>query len=86
MVNNDKSDAVSTILGVFGITASLQDIQQIVSIILLVLSIINILWVLFSRIYQHMKNKQYKEIGDDIANAIDDLTDLKEKGDEHGKK
>ena len=62
-----------------GIVISLVDIQQILSIILL---IFNVAWLLVKfgiKIYEHIKNKQYKEIADDIKETKDELEDLSNK-------
>ena len=78
MNNTDRQDAITTILSATGITFSIQDVKEIISIILLVLSIVNILWVLGSRIYRKVKNKDYETIPEDIDDAIDKLNNLKD--------
>lgn len=60
----------------------LANIQTILGIILLVLSIISILYKTALSIYQHVKNKEYKEIADDLAKAKDEIEKLKD-GDIH---
>ena len=74
----NKQEITSSILGTLGITLSVQDLTQIVNLILLILSVINILWILFIRIKEHIKNKNYDEIPNDINNAIEDLNNIKE--------
>ena len=64
-----------------GIAISLVDIQQLLSIILLVF---NVLWLLTKfgiKIYERIKNKQYKEIAEDIKETTDELEDLSHKVD-----
>ena len=64
-----------------GIAISLVDIQQLLSIILL---IFNVLWLLTKfgiKVYEHIKNKQYKEIAEDIKETKDELEDLSHKVD-----
>ena len=59
-----------------GIAVSISDIQQVLSIILLVF---NVCWILFKfgyKIYERIKNKQIKEIGDDIKETHDELETL----------
>ena len=83
MNTNNKQDLITTILSSIGITISIHDIYEIISIILLVLSIINILWVLCSRIYTHVKNKEYDKVSQEIEDATNKLKEL-EGGDKHG--
>lgn len=73
MKNNEIS---SSILGVMGISLSVQDLTQIVNLVLLVLSVINILWVLCSKVYTHVKKKEYEKISEDITEAQDELKKL----------
>ena len=57
------------------------DIQQLLSIILL---IFNVLWLLTKfgiKVYEHIQNKQYKEIVEDIKETKDELEDLSQKVD-----
>lgn len=79
MNSTDRQDAITTILSGVGITYSIQDVKEIISIILLVLSVINILWVLGSRLYKHIKNKNYQEIPHDINDAVEQLNNLEHK-------
>lgn len=72
-----KSNEVSSsVLGALGITLSVQDLTQIVNLVLLILSVINILWVLASKVYTHVKKKQYEKITEDINEAQEDLKKL----------
>lgn len=75
----NREEITSSILGTMGITLSVQDLTQIVNLILLVLSIVNILWVLFMRVKEHIKSKQYEEVQKDINEAIKQIQDEKEK-------
>ena len=74
----NKQEITSSFLGAMGLTLSVQDLTQIVNLILLVLSVINILWVLFNRVREHIKNKQYEEIHNDINDAIEEINKAKE--------
>lgn len=73
-----KQEISSSILGTLGITLSVQDLTQIVNLVLLILSVVNVLWVLFNRVREHIKNKQYQELQNDISNAIDEIKNSKE--------
>lgn len=65
--------------GAYGIT----NIQSILGIILLVLSILSILYKMGLSIYTHIKNKQYKEIAEDLDKAKEEIEKLKD-GDNDG--
>ena len=69
----------SSILGALGLTVSVQDLNQIINLILLILSVINILIVLGNKVYNHIKNKKYDKVPQDINEAIDDIEKLKKK-------
>ena len=56
----------------------LANIQSILGIILLVLSILSILFKCGFSIYTHIKNKQYKEIENDLEKAQEEIEKLKE--------
>lgn len=60
--------------GAYGIA----NIQSALGIILLVLSILSILFKAGYSIYNHIKNKQYKEILTDLEKAKTELTKTKE--------
>ena len=67
---------IEDVLIACGISVSLMDIQQILSIILLVFNVLWILWKFGVRVYNHVKNKQYQEIGNDIEDAKNELETL----------
>lgn len=72
-----KSNEISSsVLGALGITLSVQDLTQIVNLVLLILSVVNILWVLCSKVYTHIKKKEFEKITEDIDEAQDDLRKL----------
>ena len=58
----------------------LANIQTILGIILLVLSICSILFKMGLSIYTHIKNKQYKEVIDDLDKAKEEIEKLKDGG------
>ena len=67
---------IEDVLIACGISVSLMDIQQVLSIILLVFNVLWILWKFGVRVYNHIKNKQYQEIGNDIEDAKNELETL----------
>ena len=67
---------IEDVLIACGISVSLMDIQQILSIILLVFNVLWILWKFGVRVYNHIKNKHYQEIGNDIEDAKNELETL----------
>lgn len=56
----------------------LANIQTILGIILLVLSILSILFKCVLSIYTHIKNKEYKEIADELDKAKEEIEKLKD--------
>ena len=70
--------SVDVTCGAYG----LANIQTILGIVLLVLSILSILFKCGLSIYTHIKNKEYKEIAEDLDKAKEELEKLKE-GEDH---
>lgn len=70
-------DVYTSILSSAGIGFSVQDLNQIINMVLLILSVVNILIILFFRIKDHIKNKEYDKIPNDISQAQKDLENLK---------
>lgn len=71
--------SVDVASGSYGIA----NIQSVLGIILLVLSICSILFKMVFSIYTHIKNKQYKEIIEDLDKAKEEIEKLKD-GDNDG--
>lgn len=69
----------SSIIGTLGLTVSVQDLNQIINLVVLILSVINILIVLSSRVYNHIKNKNYDKVPQEFNEAIEDVKKLKKK-------
>ena len=67
---------IENVLIACGISVSLIDVQQVLSIILLIFNVCWILWKFGYRAYTHFKNKQYKEIGNDIKETKDEIETL----------
>lgn len=78
-MDNKTLDVTTTIGSVVTGSIALIDIQNILSITILILSILNILINMAVRIYNHIKNKKYEEISNDVNKTIDDLNNLKNK-------
>lgn len=62
----------------FGVAISIDQIESILGIVILVIQIIWILWKLGVSIYKKVKEKRYSEIGEDIKQAQDELSNLKD--------
>lgn len=65
-------------LSVLSIAWSTENIDTILGIILMVLSIVNILWTTGYKIYNHIKEKNYGKVSEEIQDAIDKIKDIKE--------
>lgn len=65
-------------LSVLSIAWSAENIDTILGIILMVLSIVNILWTTGYKIYNHIKEKNYDKVSEEIQAAIDKIKDIKE--------
>lgn len=69
------SDITSYVTCAYG----LANVKEVLGIIILILSIANILFNMAIRIYSHIKNKKYKEVSNDLQDAIDAIKDLEDK-------
>ncbi len=69
-------EVIEDVLIALGISVSLADIHQILSIVILVFNVIWILFKLGVKIYEKIKSKNIKEIGDDIKETADELKKL----------
>lgn len=75
-----KTQVIEDGLIAVGVTVSIADIQNLLSVILL---IFNIVWILVKfgiRAYNHIKNKEYSEIENDVKETKDELETLSQKG------
>lgn len=80
MKKDKVTEGVSILTGSF----ALANIEQIISIIILVISLANILINVILKIYNHIKNKQYDEITNDINEASEKIENLQKKeGNKH---
>ena len=79
-------DIAEPLLNGMGILVGVSDIENILNIVLLCVSIFAILWRAGYTIYQHIKEKKFDKISDDINNAKDEIENLMPKEDnKHGK-
>lgn len=75
-------DKFSVCLSSLFASISLYDIENVLNIVILVLSIVNILIVLFTKIYNKVKDgkitqEELKEIKNDIQSAINEIQSKK---------
>lgn len=79
-------DIAEPLLNGMGILVGVSDIENILNIVLLCVSIFAILWRAGYTIYQHIKEKKFDKIGDEIDKAKDEIENLMPKEDnKHGK-
>lgn len=71
-------NVIEDVLIGMGITVSLIDIQQILSIVLIVLNVCMILVKVGLKIYEHVKNKKYDQIDDDLKEGIEGIEKIQE--------
>lgn len=73
----DKIDTLYNVLIPIGAYLGITQIESILGIIILSFQIILILYKGIYSIVMKVKNKNYKEIGNDISKTIEELEDLK---------
>lgn len=73
----DKIDTLNNVLIPIGAYLGITQIESILGIIILSFQIILILYKGIYSIVMKVKNKNYKEIGNDISKTIEELEDLK---------
>lgn len=74
-------DVAEPLLNGMGILVGVSDIENILNIVLLCVSIFAILWRAGYTIYQHIKEKKFDKIGDEIDKAKDEIENLMPKED-----
>lgn len=74
-------DIAEPLLNGMGILIGVSDIENILNIVLLCVSIFAILWRAGYTIYQHIKEKKFDKIGDEIDKAKDEIENLMPKED-----
>lgn len=74
---NEKIDTLSNILIPIGAYLGITQLESILGIIILAFQILLIIYKGVYAIYIKIKNKNYKDISNDISNTIQQLEDLK---------
>lgn len=74
------NEAISTGVSVATGGYAMFNIENFLSIVILILSIINIAWTLGYRLYAIFKEGRYEEVDKEIGKSINDLENLKDKG------
>lgn len=77
-----KYDKISNVLSIITSAIALSDIQETIYIIVLIVSLLNILINTGVKIYNHIKNKQYDKISEELDEAKKELEELKKERDE----
>lgn len=70
------SNAISIVTGAL----ALGNIEEILSIIILIISIANILFNMGMKMYNHIKNKNYEAISNELEKTKKELENLKKEG------
>jgi F0F1-type ATP synthase membrane subunit b/b' len=74
-------DACETGLNVLGVAIGVSDVESILNVILLIVSIAAILFRAGYAIYQHVKEKNYSKIAEELESAKKQLEQLQAKED-----
>ena len=78
VTNKTLTNVLEDISIALGVAISIEQIETILGIIILVIQIVWILWKCGVSIYHKIKEKRYSEIGEDIKQVQDELTNLKD--------
>lgn len=76
MMTNEKYDIISNCTSICTGAFGIANIQEILGVIVLILSILNILITTGFKAYNHIKEKKYVKIKDDIEDAKRELEEL----------
>ena len=74
-------DVCETGLNIVGVAIGVSDIESVLNVILLVVSILAILFRAGYAIYQHVKEKNYSKIAEELESAKKQLEQLQAKED-----
>lgn len=78
MIINDKLEyALIVVNSVIGLSLTIEDAKNILGIVILILQGLLIIFNVAKKIYKRVKNKEYDLIDDDLKEAIDDITKIK---------
>ncbi len=72
-------DVCETGLNIVGVAIGVSDIESLLNVILLIVSILAILFRAGYAIYQHVKEKNYSKIADELESAKKQLEQLQAK-------
>ena len=75
-------DVCETGLNIVGVAIGVSDIESVLNVILLVVSILAILFRAGYAIYQHVKEKNYSKIAEELESAKKQLEQLQPKEDD----
>ena len=78
VTNKTLPNVLEDISIALGVAISIEQIETILGIIILVIQIVWILWKCGVSIYNKIKEKRYSEIGEDIKQVQDELSNLKD--------
>jgi len=78
LIINDKLEyALIVVNSVIGLSLTIEDAKNILGIVILILQGLLIIFNVAKKIYKRVKNKEYDLIDDDLKEAIDDITKIK---------
>lgn len=77
MMNDKLEYALIAINSIIGLSLTIEDTKNILGIVILILQGLLIIFNVAKKIYKRIKNKEYDQIDDDLKEAIDDITKIK---------
>lgn len=77
MMNDKLEYALIAINSIIGLSLTIEDAKNILGIVILILQGVLIIFNVSKKIYRRIKNKEYDQIDDDLKEAIDDITKIK---------
>ena len=77
MMNDKLEYALIAINSIIGLSLTIEDAKNILGIVILILQGLLIIFNVAKKIYKRIKNKEYDQIDDDLKEAIDDITKIK---------
>lgn len=77
MMNDKLEYALIAINSIIGLSLTIEDAKNILGIVILILQGVLIIFNVSKKIYRRIKNKEYDQIDDDLKEAIDEITKIK---------
>lgn len=77
MMNDKLEYALIAINSIIGLSLTIEDAKNILGIVILILQGLLIIFNVSKKIYRRIKNKEYDQIDDDLKEAIDEITKIK---------